>query len=164
MDMKNPLHTAGTYRLARAEQIALLLLCGALLVWHRGEVNWWRAVFAFSIIDIVGYLPGAIAYRRRKGGPIPAVYHHLYNLAHTYLVVGSAVAVWAWMGGPEWAMLAVPFHLSGDRGVFGNVFKPVALPFEPVQVPELWSRLMGGPAPDAPAARPTPSLSQGWQA
>lgn len=163
MDLKNPLHTTGTYRLARAEQLALMLICGALLVWHRGEVNWWRALGAFAIIDVVGYLPGAIAYRRRKGGPIPAIYHHLYNFAHTYLVTGTGVAIWAALGGFEWAMLAVPLHLSGDRGIFGNVFKPVALPFEPVPVPDLWSRLMGGPAANAAAPLPAPSLSQGWQ-
>jgi hypothetical protein len=149
MDIENPLHTAGTYRLARAEHIAVLIVCGALMLWHRDQLNWWRAFCAFWIIDIVGYLPGAVAYRRRKGGPIPAFYHHLYNFAHTYLVVGAGVALWAWRGGPEWAMLAVPFHLAIDRGVFGNVFKPVALPFEPLAVPELWSGLMGG--------------HQGWQ-
>jgi len=55
------------------------------------------------------------------------------------------VALWAWFSGPEWAMLAAPFHLSIDRGVFGNVFKPVALPFEPVPMPEEWSKLMATP-------------------
>lgn len=163
MDIKNPLHTAGTYRLARAEHIALMLLCGTLMIWHRDQMSWSRAFWAFWIIDIVGYLPGAIAYRRRKGGPIPAAYHHIYNFMHTYLVVGAGVALWAWLGGPEWAMLAVPFHLSIDRGVFGNVFKPVALPFEPVPVPELWSQLLGGSRTAAPTPASTPSLSQGWQ-
>jgi hypothetical protein len=143
MDIKNPLHSSGTYRLARAEQLALLAVCTALLVWHRDEVNWWRAVAAFWSMDIIGYLPGAIAYRRRGGGRIHPVYHHLYNITHTYLVVGAGVAVWSWMSGPEWAMLAAPFHLAIDRGVFGNVFKPVALPFEPV--PELWSEVLGKP-------------------
>ena len=28
-------------------------------------------------------------------------------------------------------MLAVPIHLSGDRGLFGNTLKPVELSFEP---------------------------------
>ena len=143
MDIKNPLHTTGTYRLARAEQLALLVACTVLIVWHRDEMNWWRAVAAFWSIDILGYLPGAIAYRRRGGGPIPAVYHYLYNFAHTYLVVGMGVALWALVSGPEWAMLAAPFHLAVDRGVFGNIFKPVALPFEPVPVPELWPELLG---------------------
>jgi hypothetical protein len=142
MDIKNPLHTAGTYRLFRAEQIALLIVVTAALLWHWHEVNVWRAAAAFWIIDILGYLPGAIAYRRRGGGPISPIYHHLYNFAHTYLVVGAGVALWAWFSGPEWAMLAAPFHLSIDRGVFGNVFKPVALPFEPVPVPEMWTELM----------------------
>jgi hypothetical protein len=145
MDIKNPLHTAGTYRLVRAEQIALLVLCSLLILAHWDEMNWWRAAAAFWIIDILGYLPGAIAYRRRGGGRIHAFYHHLYNFAHTYLVVGTGVAVWAWVAGPEWAMLAAPFHLSIDRGVFGNVFKPVALPFEPVPVPEVWPELMRQP-------------------
>jgi len=27
-------------------------------------------------------------------------------------------------------MLAIPLHLAGDRGIFGNGFKPVARPFE----------------------------------
>ena len=40
-------------------------------------------------------------------------------------------AVWALVGGGfEWAMLALPLHLAGDRGIFGNGFKPRALPFE----------------------------------
>ena len=143
MDIKNPLHTPGTYGLARAEQIALMTLCAALLAWHWNEVNWWRAAAAFWAIDLVGYIPGAIAYRRRGGGRIPAVYHHAYNFAHTYLVVGTGIALWMWMSGPEWAMLAAPLHLSIDRGVFGNVFKPVALPFEPVAVPEAWPELLG---------------------
>jgi hypothetical protein len=142
MDIKNPLHTPGTYRLVRAEQIAFMLLCAGLLAWHWQEVNWWRAAAAFWTIDILGYIPGALVYRRRGGGPIPPLYHHLYNFAHTYLVVGAVVAAWLWVAGLEWAMLAAPLHLSIDRGVFGNVFKPVALPFEPVPVPEVWPELM----------------------
>jgi hypothetical protein len=27
-------------------------------------------------------------------------------------------------------MLALPLHLAGDRGIFGNGFKPTAFPFE----------------------------------
>ena len=32
-------------------------------------------------------------------------------------------------------MLAVPIHLSGDRGLFGNTYKPASLPFEPAPAP-----------------------------
>jgi hypothetical protein len=146
MDIKNPLHTTGTFRLVRAEQIAFMLLCGGLLAWHWDQVNWWRAVAAFWAIDMIGYIPGAIAYRRGGGSPIAPLFHHLYNIAHTYLVVGIGIALWYWASGPEWAMLAAPLHLSIDRGVFGNVFKPVALPFEPVPVPDIWPELMGASA------------------
>ena len=133
MDVQNRFHTVGTYRLMRLEHVGLLVLSGALMAWHANDLNWWRALIAFWVIDIVGYLPGAMVYRMQGGGKIPPIYHHIYNIAHTYLVVGAGVALWAWaIGGFEWAMLAVPFHLSLDRGVFGNVFKPLALPFEPV--------------------------------
>jgi hypothetical protein len=132
MDIKNRIHTTGTFWLMRAEHIALLVACAGLMLWHADSVHWLRAFVAFWVIDLVGYLPGAVAYRRRGGGPISPIYHYLYNCAHTYLVVGTGVGVWALaMGEFEWAMLAVPFHLSVDRGVFGNVFKPLALPFEP---------------------------------
>ena len=149
MDIKNPLHTPATYRLVRAEHIAFLLLCASLLAWHWDQVNWWRAAAAFWTSDILGYIPGALAYRRRGGGRIPAIYHHLYNIAHSYLVVGAVVALWLAAAGPEWAMLAAPLHLSIDRGVFGNVFKPVELPFEPVPVPDVWPELMAGSGREA---------------
>ena len=52
-------------------------------------------------------------------------------------------AVWAVAGGGlEWAMLAIPLHLAGDRGIFGNGFKPFALPFEePHQLAEKPARV-----------------------
>ena len=69
-----------------------------------------------------------------SGGPIGPIYHHLYNLTHNYLTAALAVALWTMAaGGLEWAMLALPIHLSGDRGIFGNTYKPVSLPFEPVR-------------------------------
>ena len=145
MDNLNRFHTAGTYWLTRAENIALFFLCGILLVQHFATLNLWRGVIAFSLIDIVGYIPGAIAYRRQGGGRISPVYHHLYNIAHTYLVGGAGIAIWAWItGGFEWSMLAVPFHLSIDRGIFGNVLKPFALAFEPVAAaPEVVAAALG---------------------
>ena len=46
---------------------------------------------------------------------------------------GRFAAAWAAASGSfEWAMLALPIHLSGDRGFFGNTYKPASLPFEPV--------------------------------
>jgi hypothetical protein len=118
-------------RWVRAEHVVLVLVLSALVVTHRHEVIWARFLAAFALIDLVGYLPGAIAFRRAHGGPIAAGYHHLYNLAHSYVVAAAGIECWAQAaGGFEWAMLAVPIHLSGDRGILGNFFRPVSLPFE----------------------------------
>src|SRR4051794_3004378 len=134
MDNLNRFHTRTTFWIVRAENIALLLILSGLVVWRAGEVHWWRAATAFFIIDLVGYLPGALVHRRSKDGSISHWYHNLYNIAHTYLVTGTGVAIWAYFtGGLEWAMLAVPIHLCIDRGVFGNTLKPVELSFEPHQ-------------------------------
>jgi hypothetical protein len=122
----------GAWRWIRAEHAALVLALSTLVLMHAAEVAWGRFVGAFALIDLVGYLPGAIAFRRARGRPIAPAYHHLYNLTHNYLVAAAAVACWALAGGgPEWAMLAVPIHLSGDRGIFGTFARPVSQPFEP---------------------------------
>jgi phosphatidylglycerol lysyltransferase len=132
MDNFNRFHTRTTFWIVRAETIALLLVLSALVILHAGEVHWWRALVAFAIIDVVGYLPGAFAFRRSENESISHWYYNLYNIAHTYLVTGTGVALWACAtGGFEWAMLAVPIHLCIDRGVFGNTLKPTELSFEP---------------------------------
>jgi len=117
--------------LTRAEYLALMTASGLLMLLHAGEVSWVRAAIAFAAIDLIGYLPGARAFRRAGGGAIAPVYHHLYNVTHNFLTAAMVTAVWALVGGGfEWAMLALPLHLAGDRGIFGNGFKPRALPFE----------------------------------
>ena len=73
MDSLNRFHTRTTYWVVRAENIALLVILTGLLIWRAGEVHWWRAVAAFWIIDLVGYIPGAIAYRYSKDGRIVAL-------------------------------------------------------------------------------------------
>ena len=63
------------------------------------------------------------------------MYHWLYNATHNFVTAAVVAAAWAVAaGGPEWAMLALPLHLAGDRGVFGNGFKPSIEPFEPARV------------------------------
>jgi phosphatidylglycerol lysyltransferase len=132
MDTKNRFHTSFTYWLVRAEHAAMVIVGSLVLLLHSHDVNWWRAIGSFLIIDLVGYLPGMFAFRRSKTGSIASWYHHSYNIAHTYLVTGAGLAVWTYLhGGLEWAMLAVPIHLSIDRGIFGNTLKPVELSFEP---------------------------------
>lgn len=133
MDTYHRFHTGGSYWLMRAENLAVVLIGIALVFWHWSELNWLHFIAVFVITDLLGYLPGAIAYRRASRGQIAPLYHYLYNLTHCYLTWLPITAWWVWsIGGWEWAMLAIPIHLSGDRGVFGNVFKPVSLPFEPV--------------------------------
>jgi len=132
MDAKNRFHTNETWLLMRAEHVVLLVALCVLVAFHIGEVRWGRFIFAFVIIDLIGYIPGAIAYRRQGGEKIAPIYHYLYNATHSYLTAGVAVAIWALcVGGWEWAMLAIPIHYSGDRGIFGNIYKPTELPFEP---------------------------------
>ena len=136
MDTRNRYHTPETWLWVRLEHLALLAALVVLLALHLREVHWIRFAFAFVAIDLIGYIPGAIAYRKGSGRKIAPLYHHLYNLTHSYLTAGALVGLWAWwLGGFEWAMLAFPLHLSGDRGLFGNTYKPVELPFEPVEVP-----------------------------
>lgn len=129
MDRKQLFRSRGAYVLMRLEYIALLALCLALVAINWREVDWFRFLLAFAVIDLVGYLPGAIA-SRRYNGRAPAIFHHLYNVTHSFLTWLILVPIWALLtGGPEWAMLAVPIHLSGDRGLFGNLFKPIGVPF-----------------------------------
>ncbi len=117
----------------RAEHLALVVVALGLLMVHLGELSWPRFLAAFVAIDLLGYVPGAIAARRARGGAIAPVFHHLYNLTHSYLTAGVVIAVWALaLGRLEWAMLAIPIHLSGDRGLFGNAEKPASMPFEAV--------------------------------
>jgi hypothetical protein len=135
MDIKNRFHTDSTYLLERLEHLLVVVACAGVGLWHWADMDWIRFIVAFAVIDLIGYIPGAIAYRRRGGGSIPPIYHYLYNVTHSYLMAAALAAAWAWaIGGFEWAMLALPIHLSGDRGVFGNIYKPLELPFEPVAV------------------------------
>jgi hypothetical protein len=147
MDKKHRFHTEDTWLWVRAEHVALIAVCVALLALHLGEVRWWRFACAFLVIDLIGYVPGALAFRRAGAGRIDARYHHLYNLTHSYVITGALVGVWALAQGSfEWAMLAVPIHLAGDRGLFGNTYKPRILPFEPAAVSGPGPRSVWAPA------------------
>jgi hypothetical protein len=119
--------------LGRTEWLLLTTLLAGDVLWHWSSISWPRFVVAFVAIDLVGYLPGAMAFRKARGGAIAPLYHWLYNLTHNFVTAAVVIALWASaLGGLEWAMLAIPLHLAGDRGVFGNGFKPADEPFEPV--------------------------------
>jgi len=134
MDGANRFHTEQIGHWMRVEHVALVAALAAVALLHAREVAWERFATAFLAIDVVGYVPGAVAFQRSRRETIAPIYHHLYNVAHSYLSAGVVVGLWAVAaGGFEWAMLALPIHLSGDRGFFGNTYRPPSLPFEPVR-------------------------------
>lgn len=131
MDQKNPFETPVTFRLHRAEYLVGFALSIVLIIVHFGQIRWVPFVLLFAYIDLIGYIPGAIAFRRSKDQRISKTYYVLYNVMHSMITQLAVVGLWLWLIGPEWALLAIPFHLFGDRGLFGNFLKPFALPFEP---------------------------------
>lgn len=131
MDAHNRFESRGTFLLARLENLAALFACVTLAVLHLAEIDWLHFIALFAWIDLIGYLPGAIAYRRMPGGAIGRVYFTLYNLMHSFLFNGAVAIVWCLTIGPGWALLAIPIHLLGDRALFGNSFKPWGTSFEP---------------------------------
>jgi hypothetical protein len=54
---------------------------------------------------------------------------------HSLLTAGLVAGVWCLTIGPEWALLALPLHLFGDRALFGNFLKPFGFAFEPATHP-----------------------------
>ncbi|MFP3991449.1 hypothetical protein U9R90_29075 [Streptomyces sp. E11-3] len=135
MDQANPFETPKTFSLHRAEYLVGFAVSTGLLIAHIGEIRWIPAIALFLYIDLIGYIPGAIAFKRSGGRPISKVYYVLYNVMHSLITQAAVAALWWWLIGPEWALLVLPFHLFGDRGLFGNFMKPFALPFEPVRQP-----------------------------
>jgi len=135
MDSHNLFLTRTTYRLLRAEYGVALIAAVVLALVHFGYIRWPVFVGMFVYIDLIGYLPGAVAYRRARGGEIWRGFYVLYNSAHSLLSAGVVAGAWCLFVRPEWALLALPIHLCGDRAIFGNFLKPFGLSFEPVTHP-----------------------------
>jgi hypothetical protein len=132
MDQANPFESRNTYRLHRGEYLVWLAIVSGLFIYHIRDVRWLPAVALFFYIDLIGYIPGAIAYHRSTTRQISKVYYVLYNLMHSMITQTAVVGLWGLTIGWEWALLIVPFHIFGDRALFGNFLKPFALDFEPV--------------------------------
>ena len=135
MDSHNLFLTRTTYRLLRAEYGVALIAVVVLALIHLGHIRWPVFIGMFVYIDLIGYLPGAVAYRRTRGGGIPRGFYMLYNSTHSLLSAGAVAGAWCLLVRPEWALLALPIHLCGDRAIFGNFPKPFGLSFEPVTHP-----------------------------
>jgi hypothetical protein len=134
MDSHNLFLTPVTARLLRLEYLAALAASAVLLLLHLDEVRWGPFVLLFAYIDAIGYLPGHLVWRRR-GGVVPRGYYVLYNTMHSLLTAGLVAGLWCLAAGPEWALLALPLHLCGDRALFGNFLKPFGVGFEPTTHP-----------------------------
>ncbi|KOU38731.1 hypothetical protein [Streptomyces sp. WM6378] len=157
MDQLNSFESPTTTRLHRSEYLVGLGVSLVLFIVHVGEVRWLPAVLLFVYIDLIGYIPGAIAYRRSPNHRIHKAFYVLYNTMHSLITQGVVVGLWIWVSGPEWALLVIPIHLCADRGVFGNFLKPFALPFEPVVNEEfayLSQALFRKPVPSASPVSP----------
>jgi hypothetical protein len=131
MDAVNRFDTRTTHLLMRLEYLIALGVCTALFVLHLDEVRWLPAVALFVYIDLIGYIPGAIAFHRSTTKRISRVYYVLYNTTHSFATQAAVVGLWVLLLDWEWALLAIPIHLLGDRALFGNTLKPFAVPFEP---------------------------------
>jgi hypothetical protein len=136
MDSHNTFETKATAGLARLEWGGLLVTCAVLTLLHWNQVDWVTFVALFAIIDAIGYLPGAVAFRRSGTGDISRVYYALYNAMHCLTTWTLILGVWVVWSGWQWAFLAVPLHLLGDRALFGNSLKPFGVSFEPKTHPE----------------------------
>ncbi|MQY26404.1 hypothetical protein [Nocardia aurantia] len=155
MDHVNRWDSVATYRLIRLEYAVALVICLVLGLIHIRSVYWPTAVLLFVYIDVIGYLPGAVAYRRAGGREISRVYYVLYNTMHSLVTQAAVLGVWILLFGWGWAMLVVPIHLCGDRALFGNFLKPFTVPFEPKATPawiEFQRRLRESGQDRAPAA------------
>lgn len=164
MDQKNPFESRTTFALHRAEYLVGFVLSIVLIIVHFGEIRWLPFIGLFAVIDLVGYIPGAIAFRRSPDHRIPKTYYVLYNVMHSFVTQSAVVGLWLWLVGPEWALLAIPFHVFGDRGMFGNFLKPFGLPFEPIPSPaydvvarSLAANSVGDRVPTQPVTEPVPA-------
>ena len=154
MDARNTFETPTTARLARLEWFGFLALAAALTIMHWSAIDWPLFIGLFLIIDVIGYLPGMIAHRRSSDGSVAKIYYLLYNSMHCLFTWTVILTIATVMFGWQWAMLAVPLHLLGDRALFGNSLKPFGVPFEPQVHPDF------ADFTERYARRPTPWLPQ----
>jgi hypothetical protein len=137
MDKHNRFHTPTTYNLVRLDWFILAVIPLILAIQHHAEMNWWRFSWAFLFPDLIATVPGLYIYYGRRSGDrrsIPAIIHKIYNFGHSYAgIMLFCLIWWAFTRRLEWAMLAFPIHIAGDRSVFGNIYKPLGTAFEPVR-------------------------------
>lgn len=158
MDAANPFETPVTFRIHRAEYLVGFIVVTGLIVANWSNIRWIAFAGLFLYIDLIGYIPGAVAFHRSESKEISSIYYWLYNIMHSFITQAIVLGIWGLTIGWEAAMLAVPFHLFGDRALFGNFMKSLALPFEPHRAPAYDGLLssLGLASKAEPAAAPAP--------
>jgi hypothetical protein len=136
VDAKNRFETKTTFALSRLEWLGFLAVSLVLAFQHLSDIRWGVFVLLFAVIDVIGYLPGAIAFRRSPDRRVPRGCYVAYNVMHSLVTAGVLAGAWALFVRPEWALLALPIHLMVDRALFGNSLKPFGVPFEPQADPD----------------------------
>jgi hypothetical protein len=131
VDGHNLFETQTTYRALRAEYLVGGIVAGVLFVAHFDDIRIIPALLLFLYNDAIGYVPGAIAYRRSPDGRISKAYYVMYNVMHSIVTSAVVAGLWALVFGPEWAMVVMALHIATDRAVFGNFMKPFGVHFEP---------------------------------
>jgi hypothetical protein len=101
MDAANPFETPTTYRLHRLEYLVGFAVATVLIILHLGDIRWLPFVGLFLYIDLIGYLPGAIAFHRSKTKRISRAYYVLYNVMHSLVTQSIVVGLWGWLIGWE---------------------------------------------------------------
>ncbi|HFF9487098.1 DUF2156 domain-containing protein [Serratia bockelmannii] len=130
MDAVNSFETRNTRIMVRSEYGFLLLASLFVTFYHWQELRLIPLIFLFSYIDMIGYIPGAIAYRVHKGN-VPEIYYFLYNSTHNFVTAMLVAVAWCYFVRVEWALMGILIHLFGDRSLFGNEFKSRCMSFEP---------------------------------
>jgi hypothetical protein len=142
LDPANLFCTKWTYYALRAEWFVGMVAAIAVFAMHaQHHVDWVAFVLLFAYPDTLGYLPGAVAFRRSKDKRISLWYARSYNIAHSALTAAAIGGIYALVHGPNWALMAIPIHLFGDRSIFGNVMKMLHVQFEPHEPHPVFARI-----------------------
>lgn len=135
MDTVNLFFTRTTALNARAEYGLGFIACVWLMLANWGELDLWLAIALFAYMDVIGTIPGLLAYHRSTNGQIPRVYYVLYNVLHSAFTQGLVIIAFIELFGWQWALLAIPAHICADRSMFNNYPKPFGVAFDPVPHP-----------------------------
>jgi hypothetical protein len=135
MDTLNHFFTPTTARHARAEYALGFVVCMWLMIAHWSELDVWQAILLFAYIDLIGTVPGLVAYHLSPTGQIHRGYYYVYNVLHSCVTQGLVIIGYIGLFGWQWCILGIPTHIFIDRAMFNNYPKPFGVAFDPVEHP-----------------------------